>query len=49
MLSSMKKIPGEDQAEVNDTLAVLTASLSDKNSIADLYDVRVKWNPICLW
>ncbi len=37
MLSSMKKIPGEDQAEVNDTLAVLTASLSDKNSIADLY------------
>ena len=37
LLSSMKKIPSEDQQNVDDTLSVLAASLSDKSSIADLY------------
>ena len=37
LLSSMRKIPGEDQAEVNSTLSSLTNSLADKDSIATLY------------
>ncbi len=37
LISSMKKIPGEDQTTVNSTLSMMSEALSDKDSIADLY------------